>query len=339
MRAQITAIVLLINILFPPAILAGGLPVKGHIPLEEAFITFQDNQQEIFLRINLLSEVSDATVIFPVPAPVEIDMVSDDILFTYLAEATQPQIQVEERLVWINSPQPNHNDEANSHFGTFNGELVENYQIDQFTASEPDALQQWIEEHEYYLPTRAYSILQTYADQGWSFVTITLQEDRPIDSTLQSIRLTFETEAIVYPMMLSSLVNQPFDIALYVLTDNRVDISSLETQYASPVDQLNPPPPDEIAAYFTASFLTKLGASQIAPTSITSDFVVQPSATNESFKQTIFQTNEVSGWERMSGPILGVAAVVAMNALVIGFALGLSYHMRRLAGPEPEDSE
>ena len=325
-------------ILFPPAILAGGLPVKGHIPLEEALITFHDNQQEIILRINLLSEEADTAIIFPVPTPVEVEIVSGDQLFTYLAEVTQPHIQIEERLVWLDSPQPPSNNEMPAHLNADSRDLIDNYKIDQFTASEISTLQQWIEEYNHNFPVMATSILQTYANQGWSFVVITLGEDRPIDNTLQSIRFTFETEEIVYPMMLSSLMNEPFDLALYVMTDHRVNISGLETRYASAVDELNPTPPDEIAAYFTGAFLTKLAASQIAPTSITSDFVAQSSTTNAFFQQTIVQTNEVSGWDRMSGPILGVAAVVAMNALVIGFAIGLKYHMQRIAGPEPEES-
>ena len=324
--------------LFPPAVLAGGLPTQGHIPLEEAFITFNDNQQEIILSINVLSEGSDTTVIFPVPAPAEIEIIADNQLFTYLAEVTQPQIQIEERLVWLDSPQPLSANEMPKHLNTSNRDLIDRYNIDQFTASEMTTLQRWIEEYNYQLPAHANSILQTYVDQGWTFVALTLGEDQHIDSTLQSLRLTFETEEIVYPMMLSSLMNEPFDIALYVVTDHRVDISGLETRYASPIAEISPAPPNEVAAHFTGTFLTKLGASQIAPTSITSDFVAQPSATNEFFQQTIVQTSEVSGWDRMSGPIVGVAAVIAMNALVIGFALGLKYHMLRLAGPDPEES-
>ncbi|MEM8534026.1 MAG: DUF2330 domain-containing protein [Chloroflexota bacterium] len=335
MQSYLAVLILLILMLFPPVIMAGGLPVKGQIPSEEAFITFRDNQQEIILSIDLLSTDADTAIIFPVPTPAEVEMVSDDQLFTYLAEATQPQIQIEERLVWLDSPQPITNNEILAHS---DGEIIDNYNIDQFTASEISTLQRWIEDYSHNLPVRANSILQTYANQGWSFVAITFGGDRPIDSTLRSIRFTFETDKIIYPMMLSSLMNEPFDITLYVMTDHRVDISEMETHYASLVDKLDPAPPDEITTYFSGTFLTKLVASQIPPTSITADFVAQPAATNDFFQQTMIQIHEVSGWDRMSGPILGVAAVVAMNALVIGFALGLKYHMLRLAGPEPEES-
>src|SRR5262245_51284484 len=241
----------------PTAALACGMPLDARIPSEQALIVFAGGRQEIITSVQILSDKPGAAVIFPVPGIPQVEALSSDSLFSFLAEVTRPLERVEERLVWRNSE------------GTTGGappggvnvlgqEIVGGYSVARLQADDPSALQTWLDENGYSAPVEATPILRAYTAAGWAFVAVKLAPNQNVAGALKPLRIAFDSHEIVYPMRLGALSDRPVDVLLYVLADHRVDIPGMETQYAGPVAQFDRAPPDELAAVVVAPYLTKL---------------------------------------------------------------------------------
>jgi|HigsolmetaAR201D_1030396.scaffolds.fasta_scaffold04306_3 hypothetical protein len=339
LRNMVRASVLLLCLLLSPvaAAWACGMPLDALIPSEQALIIFRDGRQELIPSLHLQSDQPGAAVIFPLPAAASITEGPDNTLFDYLNEVTQPEIKEVERLVWRDTEGMVGSAPGGVH--VVEHTTIGGYSVAQLEADDVDALQQWFDENNYSVPANATPILQSYIDDGWTFVAIKLADNQQSDGALKPLRITFDTPELIYPMRLSALSEQALDVQLYVLAEQRVEIDPLETLYAGPVSDLDQPPPAEFAELFQASYLTKLRNTHINPSTITDDYVVRPAASNEPFRQVIERTIYINGWNRMALPILGIAAVVFCSSL----ALGIAYNIRRridiLAGPDPEDED
>jgi hypothetical protein len=314
------------------------MPLEARIPSEQALIIFRGGRQEIITSVQILSDKPGAAVIFPVPGIPEVEALSSDTLFSFLAEVTRPLERVEERLVWRNSE------------GTAGGappggvsvlgqEIVGGYSVARLQADDANALQTWLDENGYRAPEGAAPILQAYTEAGWAFVAVKLAADQNAAGALRPLRIGFASREIVYPMRLGALADSPIDVLLYVLSDHRVDISGMETQYAGPVAQLDRAPSADLAPIFAAPYLTKLRNSAITPATLTTDYVARQAASDEPFRKVTVRTVYVDAWSRMGLPIAGVVLVILSSAVALGFALGLRRRINQIAGPEPEEDD
>ena len=337
-QSVLLLLMLLIWLAAPAAVVACGMPLDARIPSEQALILFAGGRQEIITSVQILSDKPGAAVIFPVPGIPEVEALSSDSLFSFLAEVTRPLERVEERLVWRNSE------------GTAGGappggvnvlgqEIMGGYSIARLQADDPSALQTWLDENGYRAPEQARPILQAYIDADWAFVAVKLAPNQNAAGALKPLRIAFESREIVYPMRLGALADRPIDVLLYVLADHRVDIPGMETQYAGPVAQLDRAPPAELAPIFVAPYLTKLRNSAIAPGTLTADFVARQATSDEAFRKVTVRTVYVDAWSRMGLPIAGVVLAFLSSVVALGFAFGLRRRINQIAGPEPEEDE
>ncbi|HET9224973.1 MAG TPA: DUF2330 domain-containing protein [Roseiflexaceae bacterium] len=322
----------------PVAALACGMPLDARIPSEQALIVYSGGRQEIITSIQILSEKPGAAVIFPVPGVPEVEALSSDTLFSFLAEVTRPLEQLEERLVWRNTD-GTAGGAAPGSVNVLGQEIVGGYSVARLQADDPSALQAWLDQNGYSAPQEATPILQAYTDAGWTFVAVKLAPDQHAAGALKPLRIAFDSPEIVYPMRLGALSDRPVDVLLYVLTDHRVDIAGMETQYAGPVAQLDRAPPAELAPIFAAPYLTKLRNSAIVPATLTTDFVARRAATDEPFRKAIVRTVYVDAWSRMGPPIAGVVLVLVSSVVALAFAFGLRRRMNEIAGSESGEDE
>jgi hypothetical protein len=322
----------------PAAALACGMPLDARIPSEQALILFAGGRQEIITSVQILSNKPGAAVIFPVPGIPEVEALASDRLFSFLAEVTRPLERIEERLVWRNTD-GTAGGAAPGGVNVLGQEIVGGYSVARLQADDPSALQAWLDENGYRVPQDATPILRAYTDAGWAFVVVKLAPDQNVAGALKPLRIAFESQEIVYPMRLGALSDQPVDVLLYVLTDHRVDIAGMETQYAGPVAQLDRAPPAELASIFAAPYLTKLRNNAIAPATLTADFVARQAVSDEPFRKVTVRTVYVDAWSRMGLPIAGVVLVLVSSVVALGFAFGLRRRMNQIAGPERDEDE
>jgi hypothetical protein len=314
------------------------MPLDARIPSEQALIIFAGGREQIITSVQILSDKPGAAVIFPVPGRPEVEALSSDTLFSFLAEVTRPRERIEERLVWRRG-EGAVGGAAPGAVNVLGQESVGGYNVARLQADDPNALQTWLGENGYRAPEGSAPILQAYIDAGWVFVAVKLAPDQNAAGALKPLRIAFNSQTIVYPMRLGALADRPLDVLLYVLADRRVDITSMETQYAGPVVQLDQAPPTELAPLFTVPYLTKLRNSAIAPAALTGDFVAQPAASDERFRKVTVRTVDVDAWGHLVLPIAGLALVILSSAAALGFALGLRRRMNQIAGRAPEEDK
>jgi hypothetical protein len=112
----------------------------------------------------------------------------------------------------------------------------------------------------------------------------------------------------------------------------------MTTQYAGAVTKLDQPP-GRFGSIFRAPFLTKLRNFQVAPASLSADFVARPAASDEPFRQVEVRTVYVNGWTRMALPIVGIVLVILSSSIALGVAFGLRLRLNKIAGPDPDKEE
>jgi hypothetical protein len=85
------------------------------------------------------------------------------------------------------------------------------------------ALQAWLSENGFAVPTNAEPVIASYVKDGWVFVATKIRRDKPDNetSTPHPLSFTFKTDKPVYPMRLTGLNSQSLSVDLYVFSDAR----------------------------------------------------------------------------------------------------------------------
>ena len=92
------------------------------------------------------------------------------------------------------------------------------------TSHDAKALQAWLSQNGFTVPTNAEPMIASYVKDGWVFVATKVRRDKPDNetSTPHPLSFTFKTDKPVYPMRLTGLMNsQSLMVDLYVFSDAR----------------------------------------------------------------------------------------------------------------------
>jgi len=193
---------------------------------ERAIISWTGDQETIELTFDIDSDTPRAGLIVPTPTPA---LVSDGDLrsFDVIESVIKPAVIVEKDWWGINyfMPEP-----APDVVDTTPRVPLGPIETTTILASDSIALQAWLALNGYGVTDAMASAIRTYADYGWSFTLVSLTSDDVIDGHIDPIRLTFDTNRLVYPMRLARSEPGPQHVRLYVFDDQRNDV----TQAAAP---------------------------------------------------------------------------------------------------------
>lgn len=320
--------------LLPSLAAACGLPFQARISAEQALIIHTNGRQHMITSVQLEDAGDRAAVVFPVPGVPEVDQPpGGEELFAYLDEATQPLEQVVRRVVWRASAPDETAPAGTRAVQVLGRDLIGGYDVARLAADDPPALRNWLAANDYVLPASAQPILAAYVAEEWNFVAVKLADQPAAAGALAPLRMSFDADEVVYPMRLGALSDQPLDVQIYVLADQRVTIDPLETLYAGPVEQLSPAPPVTLAPLFNqATYLTRLRATAIDPRSLMTDFVARPVPGNEPYREvkTVYQDVPLL---QQYGLLTALFCLVLLNIIAIVGAIGLK---RRFDAISPE---
>lgn len=87
------------------------------------------------------------------------------------------------------------------------------------------ALQGWLSENGYAIPTNSAPVVAGYVKDGWVFVAMKVRRANaaPDTSTPQPVSFTFRTDKPVYPMRLTGLNDRPLRVDLYIFSAGRTE--------------------------------------------------------------------------------------------------------------------
>ncbi len=301
----------------PPAgACACGIAIEATVSEESGLVIEQPGHEQIVLSLDLASDGSErAAVVLPVPGIPTVDAIEGGDPLAYLEQATVPP-----------EPAVGAGAGADTAAGVdvIGRETIGGYDVSRLGAGDPEALSQWLDRNGYTLPAGAEPILSDYIDEGWSFVAIRLAPQA--EGRLKPLRVGFDTDEVVYPMRLAQLGTEPVNLTLYTLADGERRVDGMTTAFAAAVDELEPPPPAELAELFAAGTeVTRMEALGVDPASFTSDLLVDP--VEPELEPGSPTSDTAAGTDGDGG--VSTAGVLGIIAAGLAFALGLFFFTRR----------
>jgi hypothetical protein len=119
--------------------------------------------------------------------------------------------------------------------------IVGVFETTTITSHDAKALQTWLSENGFTVPTNAEPVIASYVKDDWVFVTTKVRRDKPDNetSTPHPLSFTFKTDKPVYPMQLTGLNSQSLSVDLYVFSDARATAPHFKVESCT---RLNRPP-------------------------------------------------------------------------------------------------
>ena len=282
-----------IAVLCAPAWACGcGVAISADITRERALVVDRPGHEEIVMSLDLQSSgPGRSAVVLPVPGDPEVAAIEQGDPLEYLDVATAPRAKTVGEGAAA----------GGAGVDVIGRDVIGGYDISRLRANDPHALDIWLGDNGYTLPDGAEPILKTYVDAGWRYVAIQLAPGA--SGRTKPLRVGFDTDRPVYPMKLTQLASAPVDLTLYTLADGPRSAAGLTTSYAGAVAKLSPPPPAELKSLFAeGTYVTKLTASGVPPSSFTRDLFLR-------------------GGGGSNGGGSTAAAVFALLAAIAGFGL------------------
>jgi len=329
-----------------PAAQAGAVAYGATLDRETALVSARDGQQSTVLTISLKPDEAASSgererpaVLIPVPAaPVVSELEGPSAaVFAELDQATAPRTVASEtaRQKGDDVPRPKPDPFAA-------------YELTDLPAGDHAALTAWLERHDLTTPAAQARELRRYADAGWAFVGLRLNEPVSAEQTLQPLRLDFPSDRIRFPMRVLGAGRDAVSVALYVAGPHRVTAKGFDTYHAGWIVDLAPSPSQDVQALLGGEeFLTKLGTVGTPPTEITDDLVTEQGVSDRLFRASTdypfeseagFATSPLPAENAPEVPFEGAPGwlwlvVVPGVVLLVGLVgLGLRWRSIRRAG-------
>ncbi|KAF0847972.1 DUF2330 domain-containing protein [Nocardia caishijiensis] len=295
---------------------------SARVDSETAVLGWDGRRETVLMRLGMRFAGGDAALIVPTPTPATVSTGSA-AAFAELSRLTAPEVVTERH--WFDS-----SDYESSGAAPGSGpEVLGRVQLGPLEATtlrggDLTGVREWLSANGYQLRPEVSATLDPYLREGWSFVAMRLTSTDPLDGALDPVRLTFDSDRLVYPMRMSAAATTPQSVHLYVFGDQRLtrtdadtESQSTITEFASPVPALTDPDLVTLAAGKT--YLTELSISIPRPATITTDFTFAVSPTDAPVRDRVVRKEYVELLGFPAGYVL--ITVAAAILAVVGGAL------------------
>ncbi|WP_372444710.1 DUF2330 domain-containing protein [Streptomyces coffeae] len=294
---------------------------------ETSVVRWDGTSEEIVMSLTVGGNAPEAAWIMPVPHRATVTL-GDQDLFDEVSEVIAP-VDKDRHYFWPRdgdwpfdggggdgavgaSPGDSAKGGA-APVGVVGRERLGPFDVARLTATDPDALRDWLERNGFELPDRLADGLKPYVRAKWEYVAVRLApaEDASDDTggtggvggtggrsvlggTLEPLRLRFASERLVYPMRLSRLAPTPQGLDLYVLAPHRMeprgDIGGRQPEvvYAGPVDPGRAPRGELEKLAGRRMFLTAFRQEFPRPELISGDHELRRAAHDSAYQRVVY---------------------------------------------------
>lgn len=188
---------------------------------ETAVLSLQDGVETMVMGLQLDGTRTGAALLVPTPSVPEVTAAPSGTL-REMALATAPR-EVVEYTIWGRNPfllgagAPG--DGAGSQappVTVHEQKRVGSFEI-AVLGGEAEPVRQWLEENGYALPDAVGSLLEPYAQEGWTFTAVRYAADAELSGDVEPLRLDFPSETLVYPMRFSQAATAYQQVHLFVI--------------------------------------------------------------------------------------------------------------------------
>ncbi|MBL7062020.1 MAG: DUF2330 domain-containing protein [Dehalococcoidia bacterium] len=225
---KLVAVVLtiIVSLVIPPRAFADGVfVVLGpyhdiNQPSQKALILHENSREDLILSVRYEGDADKFAWVIPVPNYPEVD-VSDPELFWELSDLTM--VVVSPRApVFFGALAPGGPEGVE----VWEEKVVGTYKYAILSAEDPEALIDWLNANGYFLPEAGKEIVDNYINEEWYFVATKIntgeEAEGLAEGTIEPLRISFDSDEIVYPLRITSLSSKGCEVLLYVFTDQKV---------------------------------------------------------------------------------------------------------------------
>lgn len=202
---------------------------------ETSVVHWDGKTEQIVMRLTVDGDAPEAAWIMPVPNRASVEL-GDPGLFDELADISAPEYR-DRHYFWPRAgdwPLEQTNGDAAPAPGAGGGpdvgvvgrERLGPFDVARLTATDPEALRDWLESNGFELPDRLATALRPYVAQKWEYVAVRLAPEKggaALGGALDPLRLSFASDRLVYPMRLSQLARNDQSLGLYVIAEHRME--------------------------------------------------------------------------------------------------------------------
>ncbi|MCX6808822.1 MAG: DUF2330 domain-containing protein [Candidatus Berkelbacteria bacterium] len=302
----------------------GGIFYYPNFPTAEtsqkAFIYYANKTENMVILTSFQGNVGDFVWVVPTPSKPEVTKGNVD-LFNTLADISK--INYDSGRVYDTSLSLGMtNKSLSGAVQVISKDTVDMYDTVTLKATDENALSKWLTDNGYSFPENQAANMKSYVDDGWYFVAAKISADAIGKSstsggmnngTLTPLRLTFQSDKIIYPMKLTALaLNQALandtknnlrtyssnlPISVFVLSDHKAATKQLDISWASWIGK------EDIARINSGLgsnivsgqklFLTRL-SGYLSPSQITDDFTISNAGNDKEYPTPYYE--EPSFW-------------------------------------------
>ncbi|MGC0421601.1 DUF2330 domain-containing protein [Embleya sp. AB8] len=320
------------------AIPAGGRTLT--VGQETSVVRWDGGVEDIDMRLTVSGDADQAAWIMPVPSRATLAL-GNYALFADLERVVEP-VSRARHYFWPRSgdwpfsggghdkgaarPAGPPGDAAGAGVEVVGREQLGAFDVARLAATDPQALETWLSQNGFHLPTALAAALEPYVRQHWEYVAIRLAPAQPgaLRGSLDPLHLSFASDHLVYPMRLSQLAKVPQRLRLYVLAAHRMEpVSNIggetpDLLYAGRQSQ-TPAGPGELAPIAgKPPFLTALDQSFPIPARIAADHELRAAAHDTGYQRAIYHDEllTVGGFPVWLLTVLGSAAVLLVAGIL-----------------------
>lgn len=312
---------------------------------EAAAVAWDGSNEDIVLQMDMAATTDEAALIIPTPTKPTVHLAQPDF-FDDLRAMAEPRTEVDYTW-WPSSDAATGHGEALDDGAEEDSSMsargsavasssvrLDSLETEIFAAGDVDELTDWLRAGHYVMSDQMAAAMTPYVSEGWYFVALRLQSTRgTLTGQLQPIRLSFESNSLIYPMRMSTAARTDQDVTTYVIADTQVrrtDPTATSTpatlQFAGPIDTALKRSGTWAELRGGGDYLTVINQHFWDPAQqILSDFTFAAAPGAADYQQVVHVTRmrEILGLP--AGPVL-----IALFLLLIGAPLG--YALRRRPG-------
>ena len=300
---------------------------------ERALIAWDGSTQDILMSLKVNGSSDTAAWVMPVPSAAEVSLGEPEV-FEELGRLTAPRVEYRDvwwpTFSWLSAGAPGSAETAGAPRGAgvnvLGRQRIGPFDVTRLAADDSTALTKWLADKGFPHPDGLDENLAAYVADRWEIVAIQLvpaENGESLTGDLQPLRLSFSSEAVVYPMRLSRSATKPQTVDLYLLADHRIDPRDVPVadqqpslEFAGQVERADVSP--ALAAYFgDGAFLTRWNDHIGQPASIDGDYVFEQATSDTTYQHVIYQTRD-------RGDLTGLILLMALVAGAVVIAVVLA---------------
>ena len=234
------------GLLLPSLVLGDGMimpPPNRYIyeTGQKAIVWYEDGTEKLILSTSFQGDADDFSWIIPTPNRPKITKSSDE-LFTSLDELTRVELDYDG--VRPMSGFGGMEKATRNQVHIIETKKIEYYDVTVLTADDKNALAKWLNKNGYQFPSKQSYILDSYIKNRWYFTAVKIDASKIYpgiknqlkDGHIIPLQLTFKTNKAVYPLKISSIVNE------YTPSQKVGDVEIIYNPQNQPRRIIMPPP-------------------------------------------------------------------------------------------------